>query len=76
MNVQYRMLINLRKGNFSDLPSFRRKPESSNLNMFEMPDPVILDLIRDRHDDSRTIDETIKVELRNSNILNSLFYLY
>ena len=42
------------KSQFSALPSFRRKPESSKLNGFWMPDQV-------RHDDSRTFYRTVNV---------------
>ncbi len=43
------------KSQFFRLLSFRRTPESSDFNMFWMPDQV-------RHDDSRTFYETVKVQ--------------
>jgi hypothetical protein len=53
--------MNSQKVNFSVFHSFRRKPESSNINMFWMPveDPVLFgDQVR--HDGWRTFCETVK----------------
>ena len=49
-------MMNSQKVNFSVFQSFRRTPESSNFNMFWMPDQV-------RHDDSGTFYETVKIDL-------------
>jgi hypothetical protein len=50
---QFSKFDKLVKSQFYALASFRRKPESSNINTFWMPDQV-------RHDDLRTFYETIK----------------
>ena len=54
------------KVNFSAFPSFRRKPESSEFNMFWMPveDPVFSG-DQARHDDFETFYEFIKFQVSN-----------
>ena len=56
------------KSQFFRLLSFRRTPESSDFNMFWMPDQV-------RHDDSRTFYETVNLWTLNPEPLNPIFYV-
>jgi len=51
-------MVNSKKVNFFVLPSFRRRPESSNIKGPWMPDQV-------RHDDSMTFYESVKNKFQN-----------
>ncbi|MGD9357559.1 MAG: hypothetical protein PVH85_01710, partial [Desulfobacterales bacterium] len=55
LNIDDLRLINSQKVGFSDLTSFRRRPESSKFKGFWIPDQV-------RHDGRWTFYGTVKIE--------------